>query len=124
LRLYHLIEGSDHFAVGACKCGREYRFYLGQNTLAIDQIAQTNRWSPDVCFPIFFNDLVSGFVAGKSSAIYLMVMNNVMREALDKAPVPVLVPKNLDLKGTVNGNGNGRKGSARFDSLIYRYLAG
>lgn len=114
LRLYHLIEGSDHFAVTACKCGQEYRFYLGRNNLSAAEITRTNRWSPDVCFPIFVNDLVSGYVAGKSSAIYLMVMNKVLRQTLNKTPVPILVPNGLELKGT---------DSNHFDSLIYRYLA-
>jgi hypothetical protein len=114
LRLYHLIEGNDHFAVTTCKCGQEYRFYLGWNNLSVAEITRTDRWSPDVCFPIFVNDLVSGYVAGKSSAIYLMVMNQVLRKTLNKTPVPILVPNGLELKGT---------DSNHFDSLIYRYLA-
>ena len=114
LRLYHHIEGNDHFAVTACKCGQEYRFHLGRNNLSVAEITRTDRWSPDVCFPIFVNDLVSGYVAGKSSAIYLMVMNQVLRQTLNKTPVPILVPNGLELKET-NSN--------QFDSLVYRYLA-
>ena len=114
LRLHHCVDGNDHFAVSTCKCGREYRFHLGKDTLSIAEIAQTGRWSPDVCFPIFFNDLVSGFVAGKSSAIYLMILNDVLRKVLDKNPVPILVPENL--------RSNGRK-PPEIDSLIYRYFA-
>jgi hypothetical protein len=114
LRLYHHIDGDDHFAVTVCKCGQEYRFHLGRSTLSISEIAQTGRWSPDVCFPIFFNDLVSGYVGGKSSAIYLMVMNNVLRKVLDKTPVPILIPKSFELK---------ENQPIEFDSLIYRYLA-
>ena len=68
----------------------------------------------DVCFPIF-NDLVSGFVAGKSSAIYLMVLNEVLREVFDRRPVPILVPESLRLNGHE---------AAQIDSLIYRYFAG
>ncbi len=114
LRLYHHIDGNDHFAVSACKCGQEYRFHLGHRALSIAEIAQTDRWSPDVCFPIFFNDLVSGFVAGKSSAIYLMVMNEVLRKVLDKTPVPILVPQSLrDVESD----------QIQVDSLIYRYFA-
>jgi hypothetical protein len=88
---------------------------LGKDTLSIAEIAQTNRWSPDVCFPVFFNDLVSGFVAGKSSAIYLMILNEVLNKVLDKNPVPILVPESLRL----NGNE-----SDQIDSLIYRYFTG
>ncbi len=115
LRLYHHLDNNDHYAVSRCKCGQEYSFYLGQNTLSIAEIVQTNKWSPDVCFPIFFNDLVSGFVAGKSSALYLIVMNAVLRKVLAKTPVPILVPVNLELK---------RDSSLQFDSLIHRYIAG
>jgi hypothetical protein len=114
LRLYHHIDGNDHFAVSACKCGQEYRFHLGHGALSIAEIAQTDRWSPDVCFPIFFNDLVSGFVAGKSSAIYLMVMNEVLRKVLDKTPLPILVPQSLR---------NAESDLIQVDSLIYRYFA-
>ena len=114
LRLSHQIEGKEHFAVTTCKCGQEYRFHLGRNELSVGEISRTDRWSPDVCFPIFVNDLVSGYVAGKSSAIYLMVINQVLRYTLNKRPVPILVPNGLAAKET-NGN--------QYDSLIYRYLA-
>jgi hypothetical protein len=115
LRLYHYVDGNDHFAVSACKCGQDYRFYLGSGTLSIAEIAETDRWSPDVCFPVFFNDLVSGFVAGKSSAIYLIVLNEVLRQVLDKTPVPILVPKSLGVNGSE---------APEIDSLMYRYFAG
>ena len=113
LRLFHHIENNDHYAVSRCKCGQEYKFYLGQKSLSIAEIAQTNRWSLDVCFPIFFNDLVSGYVAGKSSALYLIVMNSVLRQVLGKTAVPILAPVNLELQDNI-----------QFDSLIFRYLAG
>lgn len=113
LRLYHQVEGSDHFAMGRCRCGETYQFHLGRNELSIAEIVETNRWSPDVCFPIFLNDRVSGFVAGKSSGIYLMVLNAVMRQALDKSPVPVLVPPNF---GAAAAN------SDQPDSLLYKYM--
>jgi hypothetical protein len=74
---------------------------------------RTGRWSPDVCFPIFFNDRVSGFVAGKSSGVYLMVLNAVMRLALDKTPVPILIPPDL---GATSASPD------EPDSLIYTYM--
>jgi hypothetical protein len=114
LRLYHQIDGNDHFAVSACKCGQQYRFHLGHEALSLAEITQTRRWSPDVCFPIFVNDLVSGFVAGKSSAIYLMVMREVLRKVLDKTPVPILVPQSLR---------DAESDHIQVDSLIYRYFA-
>jgi len=115
LRLFRQIEGSDHFALGRCKCGRQFKFHLGQGQLSIAELALTNRWSPDVCFPVFINDLVSGFVAGKSSTLYLIVMNAVLRKVLGKTPVPILIPQYLEYQNTNNG---------QFDSLLYRYLAG
>ncbi len=114
LRLYHHQDGKDHFAVTSCKCGQEYSFFLGHNTLSIAEIARTGRWSPDVCFPIFFNDMVSGYVAGKSSTLYLMVMNRVLRQILHKTPVPIMVPSGL---------APGDSDPIQHDSLIYRYLA-
>ncbi len=114
LRLFHHIENDDHYAVSRCKCGQEYKFYLGQNNdLSIADLARSKRWSPDVCFPIFLNDFVSGFVAGKSSALYLIVINAVLRQVLGKTAVPILAPIHLELPDNI-----------QFDSLIFRYLAG
>ncbi len=108
LRLYRYSENGDHFAGGRCRCGQTYKFHLGQRRLSLAEIAQTGRWSPDVCFPIYFNDRVSGFVAGKSSGIYLMVLGAVMRRVLGKSPVPVLLPTRL--------------AAAEPDSLLYKYM--
>lgn len=113
LRLVHNIDGDDHYAVGACKHGHDYKFHLGTKHLSIAEIAQTNRWSPDVCMPAFFNDLVSGFVAGKSSTLYLIVINAVLRQVLDKSPVPILVPESL---------GQQERVPDPLDSLLYEYF--
>jgi hypothetical protein len=83
------------YAVATCRCGARYRFRLGRRELSLDEIAQTHRWSPDVLLLIFVNDLASGVVAGKSSAIYGIVLNRVLREALSKEPIPILVPEGL-----------------------------
>jgi hypothetical protein len=83
------------YAVATCGCGATYRFRLGRRELSFDEIVQTHRWSPDVLLPTLVNDLASGVVAGKSSAIYGMVLNRVLREALDKEPIPMLVPEGL-----------------------------
>ena len=113
LRLFHLVEGEHHFAASRCKCGQVYRFYLGSESLSVHEITETGRWSPDVCFPIFLTNMVSGFVAGKSSALYLLVLNEVVREVLDNTPVPILVPESL---------GKNHGDPAKFDSLMYRYF--
>jgi hypothetical protein len=115
LRLNHEIEGDDHFAVATCRCGASYKFYLGRNTLSMAEIAQTNRWSPDVCLPVFLNDLVSGYVVGKSSALYGLVLNAVLEKALHKRPVPMFVPPSL---------AEGESTPDQVDSMIYSYIHG
>jgi hypothetical protein len=113
LRLRHVVESGGHFATGTCRCGENYRFDLGQNTLSITELAETQRWSPDVLMPAFFNDYVSGFVAGKSSALYLLIINDVLQQVLGKAPVPILVPESL---------GKSKPAPDQVDSLLYDYL--
>ena len=113
LRLKHVVESGDHFAVCTCKCGATYRFNLGQNTLSIAEIAETQRWSPDVLMPAFFNDYVSGYVAGKSSALYLLIINDVLQQVLGKTTVPILVPESL---------GRSNPSPDQVDSLLYDYL--
>ncbi len=112
-RLHHIIEGYEHFAIGACSSQHIHKFYLGEDALSIDSLVQTGRWSPDVFLPGFFNDMVSGFVAGRSSAIYLIVLNAVLRQVLGKSPVPVLVPEGLS---------EPNNSPDQIDSLIYSYF--
>ncbi len=113
LPLHHVIAAGDHFAVAECRCGSTYRFFLGRTTLSIEEIAATKRWSPDVFMPGFFNDFVSGFIAGKSSVFYLLVINAVLDRVLGKTPVPILMPGSL-----AQGNRNGDE----VDSLLYAYF--
>jgi hypothetical protein len=110
-------EPGGAYAVAHCRCGATYRFRLGHRDLSLDEIAQTHRWSPDVLLPTLVNDLGSGVVAGKSSAIYGMVLNRVLREALGKQPIPMLVPEGLTSLET---------GGTRLvaDSLMVSYLLG
>lgn len=113
LRLHHEVVGADHFAVGTCRCGMAYRFHLGRVELSIAELAATGRWSPDVLFPVLINDLVSGVVAGRSSALYGLVLNAVLNEVLGQRPIPMLVPADL---------GQSADSDPPFDSLIYHYL--
>jgi hypothetical protein len=115
LKLRRQTRGKDHFAVAGCKCGQAYAFYLGSNTLSIATLLETNRWSPDVSLLIFLNQLVSGHLAGKSSALYGLVLNAVMRDGLGIEPVPVLVPDQL---------GDDGPPSPFIDCLLYRYFFG
>jgi len=113
LRLKHVVENGDHFATCTCKCGETYRFNLGQNTLSIAEIAETQRWSPDVLMPAFFNDYVSGYIAGKSSALYLLIINDVLQQVLGKTTAPILVPESLGRPAPIPD---------QVDSLLYDYL--
>jgi hypothetical protein len=113
LRLRHVVDDSSHFATCTCKCGENYRFNLGTNILSISEIVETQRWSPDVLMPAFFNDYVSGYVAGKSSALYLLIINDVLQQVLGKTTVPILVPESL---------GKADSEPDQVDSLLYDYL--
>jgi hypothetical protein len=112
-RLHHIIEGGEHIAIGACGSQHIHKFYLGNGTLSIDSLMETGRCSPDVFLPGFFNDMVSGFVAGRSSALYLIVLNAVLRQVLGKSTVPVLVPESLAEQND---------SPDQIDSLIYSYF--
>ncbi len=86
-------RGTDTFAQTTCACGTVYRFHLGSGS--IDELAATGRWSPDVTLPIYLNDLASGVVAGQSSALYGLVLNEVVEKVLARRPIPMLVPGDL-----------------------------
>lgn len=114
LRLRRDIQGYDHYAVTPCKCGRDYRFYLGSRQLSIAEIDQGVVWSPDVCLTLFLNDFVSGYIAGGSSGIYYgLVMKEVLETVLQKRRVPILLPPPA---------GDTGRDTASVDSLMYRYL--
>jgi hypothetical protein len=110
-------EADGTYAAATCRCGATYRFRLGRRQLSFDEIAQTRRWSPDVLLPTLLNDLASGMVAGRSSAIYGMVLNRVLREALEKEPIPMIVPESLTSR---EPGGSGLVA----DSLMVTYLLG
>ena len=114
LRLHRERQGRDQFAAANCRCGQEYRFYLGREALSIDAIAQAGAWSPDVSLTLFLNDYVSGYIGGGSSGIYYgLVMKAALEKALHKRRAPILLPQ---------ANGSGRDDPSYVDSLLYRYL--
>lgn len=88
-------SGIDTFAEARCPCGAFYRFHLGSSSLSVGELATTGRWSTDVTLPIYLNDLASGVVAGRSSAMYGMVLNEVLEKVLGRRPVPMLLPPDL-----------------------------
>ncbi len=113
LRLRHEVAQGDHFAAARCHCGADYRFYLGHDTLSVADLGATGRWSPTVCLPIFLTPLVSGLVVGRSSALYGLAFNEVLRQALDWTPLPMYVPAGL-----------GGPAAGTPDSLLYHYFYG
>lgn len=108
-------SGVDTFAVARCACGAFYRFHLGSRSLSVGELAATGRWSTDVTLPIYLNDLASGIVAGRSSAMYGMVLNEVLEKVLGRRPVPMLLPP--DLPGVLAAG-------AEKESLLQRYVMG
>jgi hypothetical protein len=95
LRLAHERSGSDHFAVATCKCGTRHRFHLGSGSPSLGELETTGRWSPDVSMPVYHNDIASGWVAGRSTALYGLVFNEVLKQVLGARPIPALVPVRL-----------------------------
>jgi hypothetical protein len=108
-------RGADSFAVTRCTCGASYTFHLGSRRLSIDEVAATGRWSTDVTLPLYLNDLASGVVAGRSSAVYGMVLNEVLEKVLTRSPIPMLLP--ADLPAVLDAG-------AETESLLQRYVVG
>ena len=119
LRLAHERAGVDHYAVATCRCGERHRHHLGTGTPALGELAETGRWSPDVSLPIHHNHLASGWVVGRSTALYGMVLNEVMQRALGVDPIPGFIPAQL------SDDGNGEAAAQAYgDSLLMKYLIG
>ena len=93
LSLKREVKGSNSYGIAKCKCGNSLEFHLGHNNhLSADAIYNSVNWSPDVLLTALLNDAHSGQVGGKSSALYGMVFNKIMKEVLGKKPIPLLVP--------------------------------
>jgi hypothetical protein len=114
-RLVHERRGADHFAVNVCPCGKEYRFHMGAGAAALGELGETDRWSPDVTLPVYVNGLVGGMVVGRSSALYGLVLNEVVAKVLGERPVPMLVPADLTQVLAAPSHP---------DSLLFDYLTG
>lgn len=95
LRLARERHGEDTFATASCRCGKTYSFHLGGNRPTLGELAATGRWSIDVSMPIHHNDLASGWIAGRSTALYGLVFNEVLSRVLGRTPIPILVPREL-----------------------------
>jgi hypothetical protein len=115
LRLAREASGQAQFAVGTCRCGAAYRFHLGGPSISLGELESTGRWSPDISLPTYLNDLASGVVAGRSSALYGLVLNQALRRVLGRRPIPAFVPtESTDTDAMRDPSG----------SLLYEYLAG
>ncbi len=108
-------DGIDQFAAATCSCGARERFHLGARTLSLGELEATERWSPDVTLPVYLNDLASGVVVGRSSALYGLVLDAVLVRALGRSPIPMLLP--ADLADALEARGES-------DSFLYDYLVG
>ena len=94
LRLTH--DRSDgHHGVATCRCGTTYRFDLGRSTLGLGELATTGRWSPDVSLPVHHNDQASGWIVGRSTALYGLVFNAVVEKVMGGRPIPAWIPPQL-----------------------------
>jgi hypothetical protein len=119
--LTHERSGVDHFAVTTCACGARYRFHLGTGSLSIGDLGATGRWSVDVTLPMYLNDLASGLVAGQSSALYGLVLNDVLEKVLARRSIPMLIP--ADLPAILAGSSRGG-GPEVAPGLLTQYLSG
>ena len=95
VRLRRQRSGGDIVAVAQTRAGRRYSFSLGRHGRSAEPLFETRRWSPDVLLPTLVNAMFSGIVAGRSSALYLLVQGVAMREALGMQSLPALVPQSL-----------------------------
>ncbi len=114
MRLVHVRDGMDSLAEAACSHHGRHRFHLGRGECSLAELEAAGRWSSDVTLPVYLTDLVSGVVAGRSSALYGIVLGWAQRKVLGISPHPVLVPNEL------------RRPAADqlVDSLLFSYLTG
>jgi hypothetical protein len=115
LRLTREVSGGEQFAVSTCSCGVAYRFLLGGYSISLGELESTGRWSPDISLPTYLNDLASGMIAGRSSALYGLVLNEALRRVLGRRPIPALVPAEPPDTDPIRHPSG---------SLLYEYLAG
>jgi len=103
-RLHHERQAADHFGVASCSCGATYRFHLGSPVPSLGELGPTGRWSPDVSLPVYLDGLFSGLVAGRSSALYGLLLTEVVRQVLGRRPIPMLIPAELQDPGIHGGS--------------------
>jgi len=107
VRLCHRMEQASHVAV--MQDGGRYAS-LGQSGNEITDLSAAG-WSPNVSLPILTNHLFDGMIVGRSSASYMRVQSQLIREVCGEAPVPMFLPPTDPLPGAM-------------DSLLDLYLRG
>jgi hypothetical protein len=112
LRLSRELRGDDVYATATCRCKTRYEFDLGRGDGRLGELGQSGRWSIDVSMPIHHNDLASGWVAGRSTALYGLAFNDVLERVFGRRPIPILVPRELPPE------------SGPESSLLVRWLTG
>jgi hypothetical protein len=115
LRLSRRRSGSAVFAAATCRCKTDYCFSLGRGHIDLSELLATGRWGIDVSMPVHHNELASGWVAGRSSALYALVFNTVIKDVFSQTPIPVLVPRAFGA-AAVDGDDS--------ESLLLHYLRG
>ncbi|TCZ54231.1 hypothetical protein [Roseicella aquatilis] len=95
VRLRRQRIGGEDCAVAETRAGRRYAFPLRRDEFPAAALFASARWSPDVLLPVLLNRQFSGLIAGRSSALYLLVQGAAMQEVLGMPLVPVLVPERL-----------------------------
>jgi hypothetical protein len=87
-----LTRRDGHVAVATCRCETTYRFDLEGG---LGELGTTGRWSPDVSLPVHHNDHASGWIVGRSTALYGLVLNAVIAKVMGGRPIPGWIPPDL-----------------------------
>lgn len=92
----HLVrDGTLRIAEAPCDLHGAHRFELGRSEVCLAALATGGRWSPDVSLPLLLAGSVSGVVAGRSSALYGVVLARVQSAVFGEPATPALVPAGL-----------------------------
>lgn len=114
LRLSRRRRGADMVAEATCRCQERYEFNFGSGRPDLGQLLGTGRWSIDVSMPVHHTTLASGWIGGRSSALYALVFNEVIEKVYGLKPLPVLVPHELVESGSSVPDGD--------ETLLLQYL--
>ncbi len=116
LRLKSKRSGTELLGTATCRCETSYAFSFGRDRPDLSELIATGRWGIDVSMPVHHNELASGWLSGRSSALYALVFNEVIERVLGQTPIPVLVPPSLTSGAPSAANGQA--------TLLLHYLTG